>query len=118
MTSQKSSGINTSDILQTEPVTQRVFGSAGSDTSGPLMIVVAGIHGNEKAGVIASRRMLARIDREGISVHGRVVMIAGNLVALERHERFIDRDLNRMWRRDDVAVLLEKDPATDGIEER
>jgi succinylglutamate desuccinylase len=78
------------------------------------MIVMAGIHGNEPAGVLASERVLARIDGEGIEVRGNFIAIAGNLKALSERTRYVDTDLNRAWTLGRVAAL--DDPALDDAE--
>jgi predicted deacylase len=39
---------------------EREIGRAGGGRSGPTLIAVAGIHGNERAGITAARRVLAR----------------------------------------------------------
>ncbi|MEE9270564.1 MAG: succinylglutamate desuccinylase/aspartoacylase family protein [Candidatus Krumholzibacteria bacterium] len=82
----------------------RVIGRYG-EPDGPLLIVVAGLHGNEPAGVEACRRLFERLGSERSAMQGRAVAFIGNLTALEREERFVDRDLNRMWSTEDLAVL-------------
>ena len=62
-----------------------------------MLIVVAGIHGNEPAGVRASERVLAQLPALARTMRGDAVFLAGNLGALARDVRFIDRDLNRQW---------------------
>lgn len=73
--------------------------------SGPTMIVVTGLHGNEPAGGLAARRVLARLEREGLEINGRFVVLAGNLRALAAGIRFLDCDLNRQWTPERVAEL-------------
>lgn len=66
---------------------------------GATLVVVGGVHGNEPAGILAARRVLARLRREG-ELKGRFVALAGNLTALrdpDPHVRYVDRDLNRMF---------------------
>jgi hypothetical protein len=55
------------------------------------------MHGNEPAGVGALERVAAWLAAEGGPRRGRLVGLAGNLAALERSERYVDRDLNRGW---------------------
>jgi len=64
---------------------------------GPLLLVVAGIHGNEPAGVLAALACLGRLQGSQRSIRGDVVALAGNLGALAARRRFLDRDLNRGW---------------------
>jgi succinylglutamate desuccinylase len=84
---------------------RRVLGRV-SGTPGPTMVVLAGIHGNEPAGVSAAQRVLARLVADRPPLAGSVVFLAGNLVALERRMRFVDVDLNRQWTPERVASAL------------
>lgn len=85
---------------------ERVLGRLGRGGPGvPTLIVVGGLHGNEPAGVEASRRV-ARVlaPREG-RLRGSVIFLSGNLQALALGRRFVDRDLNRVWTPEGVAEL-------------
>ena len=97
--SDKSSGI-------VEPPRQvsRVVGRLRGDTAGPMLIALAGIHGNEHAGVEAVRNVLGRL-QDGIEIKGDFAVLAGNLRALGSNARFIDRDLNRQWTPEVLARL-------------
>ncbi|MBV8156262.1 MAG: succinylglutamate desuccinylase/aspartoacylase family protein, partial [Dyella sp.] len=74
-----------------------------AEAAGPTLIVVAGLHGNEPAGIFAARRVLARIEREQLLRAGEVVALAGNLPALGLQKRYLARDLNRVWLDDPAA---------------
>ena len=100
---------------QTEPP-DRILGQYGSGTTGPLLIVIAGIHGNEHAGIVAVERVLSTLAREQTPIRGRVVAIVGNRTALARGVRFVDRDLNRLWCQDQVDGLV--NVGTDYVEEK
>lgn len=69
----------------------RVRGSA----AGPTLVVVAGVHGNEPAGLEAGHRLLAHF--ENGSLVGELVVLAGNVEGLRRGVRHQVRDLNRGW---------------------
>jgi succinylglutamate desuccinylase len=85
----------------------RVLGRLGEAAPGaPTLIVVGGLHGNEPAGVEASRRVTAALEDRRARLRGPVVFVAGNLQALARRRRFIDRDLNRAWTSSRVQELL------------
>lgn len=75
---------------------ERVIGEFRASEE-PVVVVIAGMHGNEPAGVIAVRRVLDRLRVGDVRFHGRVVALAGNREALRQRVRFVDRDLNRMW---------------------
>lgn len=81
------------------------LGTAGSGLAGPLFLAVGGMHGNEPSGVTAIERVLLRIASEGLPLRGRLVGLAGNLPALARGTRFVDRDLNRMWSDEELDPL-------------
>lgn len=83
----------------------RILGRVSGKTAGPSLIALAGIHGNEKAGIVAARRVLLRLEREQPSLTGDVSFVAGNLSALRENRRFIDLDLNRQWTPEKVAAL-------------
>ena len=83
--------------------TDRVISHIKGESTGPLMILVGGMHGNETAGIRATERIFKQL--ESNSLHGELIGLRGNLSALAAHRRFIDYDLNRCWTDDHVAVL-------------
>ncbi|MCW5835006.1 MAG: succinylglutamate desuccinylase/aspartoacylase family protein [Labilithrix sp.] len=83
----------------------REIGRVVGDAAGPTLIVVAGIHGNERAGVGAARRVLATLARRQGRVMGELVALAGNLGAMRLGVRYRERDMNRVWTKDRVADL-------------
>lgn len=82
-------------------MTERVIGRFGGKIRGPLVLVFAGIHGNETAGIVAMEKafqMLHASLQGGESAFaGALLALKGNLSAIKAGQRFIDRDLNRMW---------------------
>lgn len=82
---------------------ERILGAYGERGSGPLLLVIAGLHGNETGGIEAARRVFSQLRHSRPSIRGRAVAFAGNLAALRRGERFIDCDLNRIWIPDDLC---------------
>jgi succinylglutamate desuccinylase len=89
--------------LRGEEVT-RVLGEFGRTGTGPTLLVVSGLHGNEPAGVLASRRLCDALAGDS-SRPGRILFLAGNVSALRSGERYLDRDLNRAWTEDRIAAL-------------
>lgn len=98
--------------------TERVIGRRGSAAAGPLLIVTAGIHGNEPAGVIALRRVLASLSERPDALHGEFLALAGNRAALAKNVRYIDEDLNRVWSAARLRELAAANPASDNSEQR
>ena len=89
-------------------MTDRVLGTVEAPAGGGTTLVgIGGIHGNEPAGIRALETVLAELGRPGGGLsRGRFVALAGNRPALDAGVRYVDRDLNRIWRagdgRDDV----------------
>lgn len=99
----------------------RILGRVRGETAGPTFIALAGIHGNEPAGIEAAQRVLAALERGGPPLRGDLVFMAGNLTALSRGSRFVDLDLNRQWTPEQVAELsdpVEGDAAVERTEQR
>lgn len=69
---------------------------------GPLFICLAGIHGNEHAGISALQRIEKMLKEELVKnpkfvFHGTFYGLAGNIQALERNIRYLETDLNRIF---------------------
>src|SRR5262249_25141370 len=88
----------------------RVVAELRGAEPGPLVLVVGGIHGNEPLGLMAARRVLAKLDNS--TLRGDVTVLAGNLRALAQNRRFLVRDLNRQWTAAKVAAAA-RAPAED-----
>lgn len=84
---------------------QRFVGRFRGAQSGPTLMAVAGVHGNEPAGVHAMHRVLTRLRAERYPVRGEVACVIGNLGALKRGVRYRSKDLNRAWSDERVAAL-------------
>jgi succinylglutamate desuccinylase len=95
------------------PTAERLIGRLAGG-AGPRVILVAGMHGNEPAGVDAAHAVIDRLDRDGIHLDGELVALRGNVRALREHKRYVAEDLNRLWTEDRVAVLRAGAPARDG----
>jgi predicted deacylase len=99
-------------------VEDRLLGRLDGAEDGPTLICVAGIHGNEPAGVHAVLRVLSKVGERVERMSGRMVAFAGNMTALETGRRFVDRDLNRAWTTDRLARLRENGSDRDSVEDR
>ena len=71
---------------------------------GPTLLIFGSIHGNEPAGVLAAERVLPRLQERRADLRGEVVMLRGNTRALQRNVRYINADLNRLWRTDSAST--------------
>jgi succinylglutamate desuccinylase len=88
----------------------RVIGAVRGDAAGPTLIVVAGVHGNEPAGIYAARAALGGLHAG--EVRGEVIALIGNVRAVAAGRRCLARDLNRMWTADQLAEARASDAAT------
>lgn len=91
--------------LESPAGTTRVIARFHGEAAGPTLIVIGGLHGNEPSGVEAMRRVASAMASAPGRMRGDVVMLAGNLRALDRGVRFIDHDLNRGWTGERLATL-------------
>jgi succinylglutamate desuccinylase len=91
---------------------RRFVGRYRGDEPGPTLLCVAGIHGNEPAGLLALRRVFDELGRQRPGFAGELVGIAGNLGALDRGQRYLAKDLNRVWDPDLIETLRNRDPHT------
>src|SRR5690606_28518591 len=75
----------------------RILGKYTGDEEGPLLLITAGVHGNEPSGVKALQKIFALLEKHRPSMKGSFLGLAGNQEALGQGKRFIDEDLNRTW---------------------
>jgi len=92
----------------------RIIGKYVSETEGPMLLCIAGMHGNEHAGVRALDLLLKMIEVEPITnpdfrFRGSIIGIRGNLQALAKDTRFIEKDLNRSLQPDYVDYILKQE---------
>jgi predicted deacylase len=73
--------------------------------SGPTLICVGGVHGNEPAGVLALQRVLDSLRGAPIRLRGEFVALTGNRQALGAGRRYLGTDLNRAWEVDRIQKL-------------
>jgi len=79
---------------------KHLIGTLGNNEAKKL-IVVGGMHGNEKSGVEAILETLDFFAQHPeIKLNGKIYFLQGNIGALKKGERFIDKDLNRLWHED------------------
>lgn len=86
---------------------QRVVGRYTGERPGPKLLCIAGIHGNEPAGVHALHRVFHALAERRIPFQGEFVGLSGNLRALADGVRYHERDMNRMWTPELVTRALQ-----------
>jgi len=89
---------------------EHIIGRYTGKEKGPLLICFGGMHGNEPAGVKALELMLKMLEVEPIAnpsftYRGRLLGMRGNVRAIKKRSRFIAKDLNRQWRKENVERI-------------
>ena len=82
---------------------QHLIAAFAGKATGPTLIVVGSLHGNEYAGVAAMLELVTEVRSLEASLDGRIYFLAGNTRAIEKRVRFIDTDLNRYWTQHNVS---------------
>jgi predicted deacylase len=76
---------------------KRRIGVLGGDNEGPVLIFIAGMHGNEPSGVLALEEIFQRLSRSVTQFRGKAYAFTGNIKALKAKQRYLEIDLNRLW---------------------
>jgi succinylglutamate desuccinylase len=89
---------------------QRIIGRYAGKEKGPLLVCLGGMHGNEPAGIKALEVIFQMLQVEplanpGFSFRGCILGLRGNLQAISREMRFIEKDLNRLWTLDNISRI-------------
>lgn len=90
----------------------RIIGQFTGKEPGPLAILFGAIHGNEPAGIRAIEEVFRILDRQAtrdpaFDVKGTVIGLVGNLEAFAAGQRFLEKDLNRIWTIDHLQRVLQ-----------
>ena len=88
-------------MVETE-VSGRIRWHGKGPADGPLLVLFAGIHGNEPAGIKAIDGLIGELMAREDEFCGSFYVITGNRRALDLGVRYIDTDLNRLWERVDA----------------
>lgn len=96
---------------------KRIIGSYSDPEPGALVVVFGAVHGNELAGVRALEEIFSMLEREpsvnpGFTFRGKLLGLIGNRQALAGGQRFLRRDLNRMWSSANVHRIRHSDPGS------
>ena len=97
-----------SEIRVKTRVMERIIGDIGNSESGKLILCMGAVHGNEISGMLALERVFNFLNQNHIQLNGRFVGLRGNLQAIKRGQRYIDKDLNRVWSDEMIQTALEK----------
>lgn len=97
---------NAGPLTQREGELRRVLGEWIGTEIGPVVLLCAGMHGNEPAGIRAFRRVLAKLQELQPPMRGRMVALAGNMASMALHVRYQSQDLNRAWNDERIARVV------------
>lgn len=84
----------------------RIIGRYGGESEGPTVICIGSLHGNEPAGIAALKRVFDRLTKLSPTFRGQLIGVSGNLKALDKGIRYIEEDLNRIWKPHIIDGLL------------
>ncbi|MFQ5447755.1 MAG: succinylglutamate desuccinylase/aspartoacylase family protein, partial [Saprospiraceae bacterium] len=96
---------------------KHVIGRYKGEKGGPLFICTAGMHGNEPAGVLALKSVVHLLEREPLvnpdfKYRGCMLALLGNTRAFQNgKQRFVHKDLNRIWKPGTVQRIRQTPPA-------
>lgn len=101
----------------------RLIGEFEGSEAGPLVVAIAALHGNEPAGVKALEQVFEQLEKErrenpAFAFRGKLLGLIGNLQAFQSSQRFLERDLNRVWTENFVQQLLQAPKVTLQAESR
>ena len=90
---------------------ERIIGRYSGAKKGPLLVCFGSIHGNEPAGVKALERLFEMLEKEpttnpSFHFNGRLLGVRGNLQAIQKSQRYIEKDLNRQWTTANVNRII------------
>ncbi|MEY4928053.1 MAG: succinylglutamate desuccinylase/aspartoacylase family protein [Bacteroidota bacterium] len=105
-----SSPENSQEHTQSSTTRSRIIGSYEGEKQGALLIVTTTLHGNEPAGSLAVNTVLRLLKEEkgknaGFIFTGKIVGLIGNLAAQSKNKRYIDTDMNRLWRSERIKAI-------------
>ena len=84
---------------------EHIIGAFIGDPSGPTLIVVGSLHGNEPGGAAALENVSRVLEGMIKLLKGRVYFLCGNTRALSEGVRFVDEDLNRHWTPHNMSMI-------------
>jgi succinylglutamate desuccinylase len=99
-----------SKVMNNSIAVDRIISKIEGHHKGATIVFFAGIHGNETAGVFALEQVLKGLTPDIIS--GTIYGVSGNLQALKVNQRYLDKDLNRLWTKEQLVAIQRKDTLT------
>ncbi|WP_340076315.1 succinylglutamate desuccinylase/aspartoacylase family protein [Leptobacterium sp. I13] len=97
-----------SKALETTTKIERLLWKIDNSHNAPVIIFIGGIHGNEPAGVFALQNAKEKLKPQTEKIKGAVYAFSGNLKGLSKNQRYVDKDLNRLWTKESLQNILAK----------
>ncbi|SHM64852.1 Succinylglutamate desuccinylase / Aspartoacylase family protein [Cyclobacterium lianum] len=93
----------------------RVIFTNHQGTDLPTLVAIVGIHGNEPASIQAMEALFEPKNKGNFDFKGNVFVLKGNTRALESRQRYISRDLNRIWTHENLHLVRMKHEKAPGF---
>jgi len=84
---------------------KRELGVYDNGNEGPTVVFICGMHGNEPSSITAFNKVFHKLKKRNTQLAGRVVGLLGNISACEAKQRFIKKDLNRLWTTENIKNI-------------
>ncbi len=85
--------------MKTEELNITGVARFSGDLSGPSIVILGGVHGDEPCGVFAVETLLSMLTNGELTLtRGTLTLITANLEALAHNKRFIESNLNRLFK--------------------
>ena len=98
-----------SKALKDKIKVDRIIGEYTQGLEGPVLVVTAGVHGNEPSGIFGLKRVFKRLEKDQPKINGALIGVTGNMAALDRRVRYIDYDLNRICKFETIEELRQSE---------
>jgi len=105
-------------LVAPKKVQNRIIGHFQGSEPGPILVFFGGIHGNEPSGVQALEHVFKSLNKKSVSVKGSVYGILGNIPAIVQKRRFLQKDLNRLWLKEEIKRIEHCNEADRTFEEQ
>lgn len=96
----------TSNTALVDKKVDRLIGHIKGLQKGPTVVFFGGVHGNEMAGVHALEEVFLKLDSNSPDLKGSIFGIRGNLPAISKGARFLEKDLNRLWTEKNIKEIV------------
>ncbi len=92
-------------LVAPDKIQNRIIGHIQGSEPGPILIFFGGIHGNEPSGVQALEHVFKTFHSTPLTLKGSVYGLLGNIPAIIQKRRFVQKDLNRLWLKEEIERI-------------